>query len=273
MFLSLPPMAVKIGLTAAVVVMATAGTVAGVAAASASRPAAATASRPASATLDHQLCYLATANFKRPPVVVLKNQFSTFKPKIGKVAVHCNPVVKTTPTGTFPITNPNAHLLCWTITEPTQPTPTVQVANQFGTATLVPGQPNLLCLPTWKSLTGPPTQTAPQPPGLSHFTCYPVKVQSGAYQPPPITLQDEFAPKPVPVTVNPVPQELCLPTQKTVGHKVYKIINPTMHLLCFPVSQTPILQPWDKNQFGTAKVQIIQTSSLCLPSTKKIVAG
>jgi hypothetical protein len=245
-----------------------------VAAVSASGPAAASAARTTAAeTIDHQLCYVATANFPKPPTVVLKNQFSTFTPKIGKVAYHCNPVVKTTPTATFPITNPNAHLLCWTITEPAQPTPTVQVANQFGAATLVPGQPNLLCLPTWKSLTGPPHEKTPEPPGLSHFTCYPVKVQSGAYKPPAITLQDEFAPKPVPVKVNPVPQELCLPTQKTVGTKVYKIVNPTMHLLCFAVSATPIEQPWDQNQFGTAKVRIIRTRWLCLPSTKKIVKG
>ena len=30
------------------------------------------------------------------------------------------------------------------------------VTNQFGSATLVLAQPNLLCLPSWKSLTGPP---------------------------------------------------------------------------------------------------------------------
>jgi hypothetical protein len=271
MSLSLHSRAMKAGLAAAIVVAATAGTVAGVAAASSPRPAQAE-------TIDHQLCYVATAKFaKAPPPVVLANQFSTFAPTIGPVAYHCNPVEKITPTATYPITNPNAHLLCWTITEPAQPTPTVQVTNQFGTATLVPGQPNLLCLPTWKSLTGRPTEKGAEPPGLSHFTCYPVTVQSGGYEPPPIHLQDEFAPKPVSVTVNPVPQELCLPTQKTVvtptGTKVYKIVNPTMHLLCFDVSKTPIKRPWDKNQFGTARVRIIKTQWLCLPSTKTIVGG
>ena len=37
-------------------------------------------------------------------------------------------------------------LACWTITEKTQPTPLVQVANQSGSAVLQPGQPNLLWL-------------------------------------------------------------------------------------------------------------------------------
>jgi len=67
-----------------------------------------------------------------------------------------------------------------------------------------------------------------------------VKVASGGYAPPRVMLQDEFASGPVPATVNPVPVELCLPTEKIVGTRVFKIINPAMHLLCFPVSPTPI---------------------------------
>src|SRR5262249_10531184 len=156
------------------------------------------------------------------------------------LAYHCNPVQKTVvPTGqVFPITNPNAHLACFTITAPVQPTPTVKVTNQFGSAILVPAQPNLLCLPTWKSLTGPPNMTPNQPPGLNHFTCYPVAVKSGAYAPPPVTLKDEFVSTPVSAQVNPVPAELCLPTEKIVGGVDYPIINAATHLLCFPVSPT-----------------------------------
>ena len=96
-----------------------------------------------------------------PAGVRLIDQFSPngFVPAIVNPAVvHCNPVEKILPTGqVFPITNPNAHLACFNIKPPsTQPTPTVQVTNQFGTGTLIPGQPNLLCVPSWKSLTGPP---------------------------------------------------------------------------------------------------------------------
>jgi hypothetical protein len=267
MSLSLRSPVLKIGLAAAVVMAATAGAVAGVAAAS--PPSAA-----AAAAIDHQLCYNAKGAFKPPPPVMLANQFSTFMPAIGTFAVHCNPVVKTTPTGTFGINNPNAHLACWSITEPTQPAHVVQVANQFGTGILATGQPNFLCLPTWKSLTGPPKMKPNQPPGLSHFTCYPVSEQGGSYKPPALMLQDEFALKPVPAKVNPVPQELCLPTQKTVltTGKVYKIINPVMHLLCFAVSSTPRRPAWDENQFGTSKVSILPTKWLCLPSTKKIIS-
>ncbi len=266
--------AIKASLVVTAVVAVAAGTVAGVAAASPPRPAA----PPAPPPVDHQLCYSASASgFKIPPGVVLKNQFSPngFVPVIGSLAIHCNPVQKTLPSGqVFPITNPNAHLACFNITAPTQPTPTVKVTNQFGSATLVPSQPNLLCLPSWKSLTGPPNMNPNQPPGLNHFTCYPVKVQSGSYTPPVVKLLDEFASSPVSAQVNPVPSELCLPTEKTVAGIDYPIINAATHLLCFPVSQTPIRpRVWDQNQFGTSVVPISRTTWLCVPSTKQIVTG
>jgi hypothetical protein len=95
--------------------------------------------------------------------------------------VHCNPVQKTVPSGVYPITNPNAHLTCFPITTSAQPTPTVVVTNQLGSATLVPSQPNLLCVPSWKSLTGPPGMSPTTPPNLNHFTCYPVSEISGGY--------------------------------------------------------------------------------------------
>lgn len=150
--------------------------------------------------------------------------------------------------------------------------PLVVVSNQFGIADLQPGQPNLLCLPTWKSLTGLPHHKVAQPPGLSHFTCSPVKVTQGGYRPPPVMLKDEFTRKPVQVKVNPVPVELCLPTKKVVGKKTFRIVNAVTHLLCFDVSRTPIRpKVFDRNQFGTRTVQILRTNWLCVPSAKKII--
>jgi hypothetical protein len=230
--------------------------------------------------VDHQLCYNATGTqFQIPAGIRLINQFSPngFVPAISSaLSVHCNPVQKTVaPSGqVFPITNPNAHLACFPLTVASiQPTPVVVVTNQFGSATLQPVQPNLLCVPSWKSLTGPPGQSPTTPPGLNHFTCYPVRVTSGAYHPPPVQLQDEFAPGPVSATVNPVPSELCLPTEKILpSGQVFPIINAAQHLLCFPVSPTPIIpRVWDENQFGTSPVAITSTKWLCPPSTKVVV--
>lgn len=264
----------KVLLGCVVVAAVASGTAAAVASASPSRPT--SSARPAAPPpVDHQLCYNATATgFVIPPGIVLKNQFSPngFTPTVGSLVWHCNPVQKTLPNGTvYPITNPNAHLACFKLTAPTQPTPLVQVSNQFGTAKLQPSQPNMLCLPSWKSLTGPPNKTPNQPPGLNHFTCYPVSVVSGAYNPPALKLLDEFTSTNVAATVNKVPTELCLPTEKIVNGVDYPIINPTTHLLCYPVTPTPILQPWDQNQFGTSKIAITSTNALCVPSTKQIV--
>lgn len=230
--------------------------------------------------VDHQLCYDASGQFAVPAGVRLINQFSPngFVPVISSaITVHCNPVEKTVPTGqVFPITNPAAHLACFPISPPsTQPTPAVVVTNQFGSATLVPSQPNLFCVPSWKSLTGPPGQSPPTPPNLNHFTCYPVKLASGGYTPPPVLLRDEFTSQPVSAMVNPIPSELCLPTEKILPTgQIFPIINPSQHLLCFPVSQTPIIpRVWDQNQFGTSPVTISSTKWLCPPSTKVVVGS
>ena len=245
------------------------GIAAGTAAAGTATAGTTAARQPAQAPppVDHQLCYNASGN-----------QFSPngFVPVISSVAtVHCNPVQKTVPSGQVtPITNPNAHLACFplAVTAPV-PTPTVVVTNQFGSATLVPSQPNFLCVPSWKSLTGPPGRTPTTPPNLNHFTCYPVKLASSGYTPPPVVLQDEFDPSPVSATVNPVPSELCLPTEKILPTgQVFPIINPSLHLLCYPVSPTPIIpKVWDENQFGTSAVTISSTKWLCVPSTKVVV--
>jgi hypothetical protein len=121
------------------------------------------ASHRAAPAVDHQLCYRTGVSGSHIPAnVTLLNQFSPngFHPTITAGQVLCNPVKKTVVGGeTFPITNPRAHLVCYKITEPTQPTPTVVVTNQFGSARLVPRQPNLLCLPSWKSLLGVPHPT------------------------------------------------------------------------------------------------------------------
>ena len=133
----------------------------------------ATAKASATATappVDHQLCYAAAGVFKVPTTGVgLYDQFNPngFKPKISPKATSlCNPVIKTIvkTKQVFKVTNPRAHLVCFPMTaENAQPSPTVVVANQFGIATLQPGKPTGLCVPSWKSLTGPLHHEAEHP--------------------------------------------------------------------------------------------------------------
>jgi hypothetical protein len=245
----------------------------------------ATASRtsPARTTkvpkLSHQLCYSSAARgFTIPRGVVLFNRFSPhgFVPKIGRAVMNCNPVIKTVSvpasgtTKTYPITNAAGHLACFSITERRQKPPApLAVRNQFGTGTLYLGQPYLLCLPTWKSLTSPPKHRVAEPPGLDHFTCYPAQGPNTFVIPAVVKLQDEFDRKPVVATVSPLANIVCAPTIKTVHGKVYKIVHPLNLLVCYPVGPTPIRpRVFDQNQFGHATVIIKRTQELCLPSVR-----
>ncbi len=239
--------------------------------------------------VDHQLCYVAAASppgFTLPAAgtVRLINQFAPngFVPTIGRLTKNCNPVQKTVTTSSGPkvtkITNPAAHLACFKIAAPTQATHEVVVTNQFGSGTLDVGQPQVLCLPTWKSLTGPPNEQAAQPPNLNHFTCYAVSYVAGTVRykvPGQVSLKDEFGSAQVGIGS---PKLLCLPTEKIVdkpaGPMTYPIINPILHLLCFQVTKTPFPPDvFDQNQFGSAKVDITGTNLLCLPSKKTVISG
>ncbi len=231
-------------------------------------------------TIDHFLCYSATSTaFSSPPSPQLENQFNMGGFSVTPVAVteHCNPVQKKLPNRRVtPISNPVAHLLCWSITTSMiQPTFTVDEFNQFGSAqlnstTVPPGQPTSLCLPTWKSLTGPPDQSPSQPPGLDHFTCYPVSYVRATPPFPDIpkfvTLTDQFGEHFATVGA---PTQLCVPTQKTIGSHVTPITDPTDNLLCFAVTLRRHglhRTVFDQNQFGTGLVKVTNAETLCLPS-------
>ncbi len=261
--------------SAGAVILAAAGVVASVTVASGAttsapgRNAAPAAKIPA---LSHQLCYTSTAKgFKIPPKAVLVNMFSPkgFGVAIGPAVANCNPVIKILPTGKiFPITYHPGHLACYTIKTAPQQLPPVVVNNQFGTAALNLSTPTALCLPTWKSLTGPPKEPANQPPFLDHFTCYPIISTNGKFSVPAVQLKDEFTKKPVRVKLKQQPTQFCVPTIKILpGQAPTKILHPGTFLTCFPVSKTPIKpKVFDLNQFGRAVVTIKQTSLLCLPS-------
>ncbi len=229
-------------------------------------------------TLDHFLCYSASGKGYSVPKVQLLNllQPKLFSPTIRSVAMHCNPANKSVPTGVFLARHPKAHLLCWAIAYPNFPQTTVSLTNQFGQGDMTASPPTRLCLPTWKSLTGPPKESTKEPAGLDHFTCYPLTVLPGAYAfhlPASVKVEDQFSfPKFVQVKVG-VANLLCVPTVKVVKGKVYKIQAATdKSLMCFPEFTTPIKpQVYDLNQFGTGKVFLTKAHErLCLPTVVKV---
>ncbi len=244
---------------------------------------------PQPAGLDHFLCYNAVSlkspkglpKFKIPKGVVLFNQLAPkgFTPKISKtLAAHCNPATKIVPGAVFAAMSPSWHLLCFQISKAPAPiSPTATVSNQFSPTApvhLALKAPTSLCLPSLKSLKTPPVFSPPGPNEImpDHFTCYPATYAPGSppFTPPPVQVLDQFAPAPVSVQIG-NPTLLCVPTKKVVAGKTYPITNPQAHLVCFAVTQTPIISPvWDENQFGVGELAIRSTSTLCLPSFKTI---
>ena len=229
-------------------------------------------------TLDHFLCYNSTAKgFKVPAGVQLMNQLqpSKFRPKIGATAALCNPANKVVrvagKTNAYLATHPKSHLQCWAISYPFKPVSEVLI-NQFGQGEMKVHAPISLCVPSWKSLTGPPTNKQVEPTNLDHFTCYPLTQIVGAYGfrvPAVVKVEDEFSfPKYTTVKVG-TGNFLCVPTWKYVGTTVYKPQAANdKSLMCFPVSTPPIRKiVWTKNQFGRGTVYpTAKGEELCLPT-------
>lgn len=234
-----------------------------------------TATPDTQTTFQHYLCYNAVAprGFTIPAGVELINNFSStgFEPTFGVASYQCNPAQKTVPGATFPITNRTWHYLCFAITAD-EPSNSVTVTNQFGSAALTTTSPNDFCAPSWTGLHKTPHNKQSEPPGADHYTCYPVTYSgSGTYSPPsPVQVSDHFTPRNTSTTVTVGdPQELCVPTEKVLSSgETYPISNPTLNYLCFGVSSTPIKnRVFDQNQFGRGAVAIRPTQWLCLPST------
>jgi len=235
-------------------------------------------------TLDHFLCYSATGGkgFKVPAKLDLENVLNPtfFPPSVGKIALHCNPTVKVVATATgltktYKVTHPRDHLLCWSIAYKSSPK-IVTLTNQFGTAVFTEQSPTALCLPSWKSLKGNPNTKPTTPPGLDHFTCYPITALKGRLTftiPASVRVKDEFSSRLVHVGVG-LAQLLCVPTTKIANGVAYKPQTaPDASLTCFQVTKTPTKNPvYDENQFGQGPIQIVKTKYLCLP-TKVSVQG
>jgi hypothetical protein len=233
-------------------------------------------------TLDHFLCYKAAnqTGFTIPKQLLLSNVIDPtfFLPKVGAVALHCNPTEKTvsTVTGamkTYTIKHPLAHLLCWSITadNTSMTKEIVTITNQFGTAVKTVQFPSQLCLPSWKSLTKLPNKKPPAPTTLDHFACYPLKtfIASSRFTIPSLVkVKDEFDRAFVSVKVG-AAELLCVPTVKMANGITYKTQGTNdPSLTCFLVSKTPFPKVvYDQNQFGEGAVYPSATKYLCLPSS------
>ena len=103
--------------------------------------------------LDHFTCYAVQKGRAIDRDVQLKDQFTSFRTRVGKPRLHCNPTFKQVAIGVPPtdIENPDAHLLCYGIERhPLDPPQARKTNNQFEKARVRAEVAVLLCVPSTK---------------------------------------------------------------------------------------------------------------------------
>ncbi len=139
----------------------------------------------------------------------------------------------------------------------------VPVANQFGTFVLDVVKPDLLLVPSAKSLTSTPP--APTAPAVDHFKCY--KVARARAHINGVKVDDQFGTLSLDVRK---PTRLCIPADKN-GEGIQ---DSAALLLCYRARVhpgTPGFVPpsgpvFTNNQFGTMTARVVKTRDFCVPS-------
>jgi hypothetical protein len=103
-----------------------------------------------------------------------------------------------------------------------------QVTNGFGTITVQVVRPEMLLVPSAKSLSAPPPPLSP--PHIDHFECY--RIAGGRQRAPGVHVVDEFGTLTLDLKM---PYRLCVPADVRGGG----IPDPTANLLCYKVRVTP----------------------------------
>jgi hypothetical protein len=152
---------------------------------------------------------------------------------------------------------------------------TVRVTNQLEEIRVDTVKPELLLVPTAKTL----TQPGPPPPNagdhaVDHYKCYRVRVTPGTPVPAQdrkVTVTDQFTALKY-LTLR-KPRHLCLPVDKN-GEGIK---NPAAHLLCYaakPARGEPkhIRREgvFVNNQFGALRMNTVNEREFCIPSIKSL---
>jgi hypothetical protein len=226
------------------------------------------------AVLDHFKCYEAKrvgAMFDARRVL-LTDQFTTERVNVFRPEAFCNPVDK----DGSGINDPSGHLGCYKIRDvrgdgfPKFDPQLVEATDQFGTHHLRLKETRRLCLPASKSPAG---QTpGPPPTDLDHFKCYEAKQVGEMFDARRVLLTDQFTTERVNVFR---PEAFCTPVDKDGSG----INDATAHLACYKIRDVRVdefpkfrerrIEAGD--QFGTHRLLLKKTRSLCVPSSKTVL--
>jgi len=132
----------------------------------------------------------------------------------------------------------------------------VEVTNQFGAATVELLRPELLLVPSAKSLTDPATPLASE---IDHYKCY--RVRGARARVRDLLVEDQFGSALVDVKR---PFRLCTPVDKN-GEGLF---DAAQHLMCYEIRAPRLAPPtvFVDNQFGIGPLTPKRARELCVPS-------
>jgi hypothetical protein len=229
------------------------------------------------ACLDDFLCYKTkpasgSPRFARISDLQLADQLEDTTADVVRPQALCTPADKNDE-GTV---DPVIHLAAYRIRQATAHVrrTNVLVANQLGDVRVDTVKPDLLLVPSNKSLGGPASPPIPGTYLVDHYKCYKVRVTPGTprFARREVTVADQFTSPPKRVLLR-KPRHLCIPVDKQ-GEGVQ---NPAAHLLCYlakPVrgEQRHVRQIGVDlaNQLGTLQSDTVKERELCIPSQKSL---
>jgi Tol biopolymer transport system component len=217
--------------------------------------------------LDRFHCYGVRAPRAAPNVgVTLVDRFGSTSVGVADPRRVCNPANVAGQDPTAP-THPG-HLVGYRIKRrgAIVPLPKRQdITNQFGTVTVDLTRPELLLVPSAKSLTGPPPPLDPET--VDHFQCY--RITRARTRVKGIPVVDQLGDLIVDVKR---PRRLCVPVNK--NNESPDAPQHASVLTCYDsrpaTSSLPFVGPHQlfvANQFGEARLERLRPSELCVPST------
>jgi hypothetical protein len=215
-------------------------------------------------TFNHFQCYEVDHAVGAPPPLSVQDRFGSGTITLAAKKRLCNPANKNQENPTAP--SDPVHLTGYVIERRSPkfaPVRNLIVDNQFGTTRIAVVKPNLLFVPSAKSLTDPPAPLAD--PGVDRFQCY--RVRGGRTRVAGVQIVDQFGTLTVDVRK---PFRLC--TAVDVNGQGF--IEPAANLLCYilaptpgsPTFRGPSGQVFVNDEFGADAFTVNHTRELCVPS-------
>ncbi len=216
--------------------------------------------------LDHFQCYeIKPKSFPTISGVSVQDQFGQHTASVRFPHRLCAPADKRDEFPDAP-THPQ-HLIGHVVSGSSVKVPNQTLVNQFGTIKVDVVRPDILMVPTLKSLAppGPPPLVGPT---VDHFQCYKVKRSKGAPKFQKILgvkVDDQFGTALLDLLK---PVRLCAPANKRNEDPTAP--NHPGHLLCYKTKNTAFgtLQTFTNSQFGPAQPLLIHRRELCVPTLK-----